>query len=320
MLEQRPADIVLADWLMPEMGDLELTSAIRQLDESLNRYTYVLLLTAKEGVDALAKAFDEGVDDFVQKAEMDIQLIPLLLSAERLVNNQNRLLAENNLLVNANTNLKKLITIDKLTGLGNRQHAMRRLTATLKHVDARDVVVCLTLLTVDNIAELEKKHSVVVKTPSLAWADAYANLVRPLDSVTRISTNQVAVIAHLPDTKGCASFYQRIHESINHKAYKTAMGFVSVSALTSVTIVDNQNRLPSPEQLVQLASGNIARAKTDNGLAVSHWKATETVQSTRKTNRFINTKPSSPSIRYEFNPANKQGHTRICHPFILQAM
>src|SRR3990167_2668593 len=40
-LEERPASIVIADWLMPEMDGLELTRQIRQLDEASNRYTYV---------------------------------------------------------------------------------------------------------------------------------------------------------------------------------------------------------------------------------------------------------------------------------------
>ena len=37
MVETRPASIVIADWLMPEMDGLELTRRIRQLDEAANR-------------------------------------------------------------------------------------------------------------------------------------------------------------------------------------------------------------------------------------------------------------------------------------------
>ncbi|HET8730837.1 MAG TPA: response regulator, partial [Moraxellaceae bacterium] len=75
MLEERPARILVADWLMPEMDGLELTQRVRQLDEAGNHFTYVILLTAREGVEALAEAFEQGVDDFVNKSNMQDQLL-----------------------------------------------------------------------------------------------------------------------------------------------------------------------------------------------------------------------------------------------------
>ncbi|HHG4346774.1 TPA: PleD family two-component system response regulator [Pseudomonas aeruginosa] len=56
-LEQRPVSVLLADWLMPEMDGLELTARVRQLDESINHYTYIVLLTGKEGENVLGEAF-----------------------------------------------------------------------------------------------------------------------------------------------------------------------------------------------------------------------------------------------------------------------
>ncbi|HAQ26671.1 MAG TPA: diguanylate cyclase, partial [Pseudomonas sp.] len=41
LIEQRPANVLLADWLMPEMDGLELTAQVRQQDEMSAHYTYV---------------------------------------------------------------------------------------------------------------------------------------------------------------------------------------------------------------------------------------------------------------------------------------
>ena len=76
MLESRPVSVLLADWLMPEMDGLELASKVRQLDEATNHFTYIILLTAKEGDQALYQAFDQGVDDFINKSVMNQQLLP----------------------------------------------------------------------------------------------------------------------------------------------------------------------------------------------------------------------------------------------------
>src|SRR5690606_8661743 len=75
-LEIRPASVLLADWLMPQMDGLELTAQVRQLDEMADHYTYVVLLTGKEGDNVLIEAFDRGVDDFISKAAMNEQLVP----------------------------------------------------------------------------------------------------------------------------------------------------------------------------------------------------------------------------------------------------
>ena len=67
LMEQRPVSVLIADWLMPEMDGLQLTDQVRQQDEQNNHYTYVILLTARESVEALSEAFDRGVDDFIYK-------------------------------------------------------------------------------------------------------------------------------------------------------------------------------------------------------------------------------------------------------------
>jgi len=60
LIEQRPVSVLIADWLMPEMDGLELTDQVRQQDEQNNHYTYVILLTARESVEALSEAFDRA--------------------------------------------------------------------------------------------------------------------------------------------------------------------------------------------------------------------------------------------------------------------
>src|SRR5690554_7428018 len=47
LMEQRPVSVLIADWLMPEMDGLALTDRVRQQDEQINHYTYVILLTAR---------------------------------------------------------------------------------------------------------------------------------------------------------------------------------------------------------------------------------------------------------------------------------
>ena len=84
-LSERPVKLLLSDWLMPKMDGLQLTQQVRKLDESSGRYTYIILLTSREGVETQAQAFDNGVDDFVNKSVMNMQLLPRIFAAERMV-------------------------------------------------------------------------------------------------------------------------------------------------------------------------------------------------------------------------------------------
>ncbi|MCC2639089.1 MAG: response regulator with domain [Moraxellaceae bacterium] len=262
MLEERSARILVADWLMPEMDGLELTQRVRQLDEANNHFTYVMLLTAKEGVEALAEAFEQGVDDFVNKTHMQDQLLPRLLSAERITSLQNRLLGENQTLIEANAKLKRLSPFDGLTGLGNREYASRRLDEALKHVGSRGGAACYKLLTIANFDVLRKQYPpVILSQLLLAVARRLRQLVRPLDVVTRISPSQFAIITTQPSLEHCSGDnYRRLYEGINTKAFKTTAGFLSVKVLLTISACDNDALAPNPEALMSLAQAQVPKA------------------------------------------------------------
>lgn len=273
-MEERPASIVIADWLMPDMDGLELTRRIRQLDEAANRYTYVILLTAKEGVDALQKAFDEGVDDFVNKSAMTQQLVPRVLAADRLTSINNRLLAENQQLIEQNRKLKTLSTMDPLTGLGNRNYAVKRLADTVRHAQLRGGAACYLLITLVNYAELERK------TPKPIFAQLVVGvarrlrqLVRPLDILVRVSPNQFALITHQPDIEQCApAGFRRLLEGINRKEFKTSTGYLSIRCAITLVAADQGTGFPEAEPMMARAEKLVPRALETSLVISEQWK------------------------------------------------
>lgn len=274
-LEERPASIVVADWLMPEMDGLELTRRIRQLDEVSNRYTYVILLTAKEGVEALAHAFDEGVDDFVNKSLMTQQLLPRVLAAERITSLNNRLLAENQQLLEQNRKLKTLSTLDALTGLGNRTYAVKRMADTLRHAQLRGGAACYLLITIANYAELERK------TPRPVFAQLIIGvsrrlrqLVRPLDILVRVAPNQFALITHQTDIGQCSpAGFKRLLDGINRKEFKTQAGFHTIRSAISLVAADQATGFPDPEAMMKRAEELLPRALETSLIIAGKWQA-----------------------------------------------
>ena len=282
--EENPANIVIADWLMPEMDGLEMTKRIRQMDEAKNHYTYVIMLTARDGIDALKHAFDEGVDDFVNKSAMQQQLLPRVFAAERLVNNHNRLLRDvkelledNRKLEKANRTLKGLSTLDPLTGLGNKTYNLNKLNDNLSHTESRGGATCYLLIRIHGIDELEKKlPSRIVNELVVGISRRLKSLVRPLDDVSRLTKFTFAVVTHQPDLTLCVgSSFKRIVDAINHRAFKTSMGFNEVNVDMAVAAASAKYGLPSAEQLMALAEEKLKESIETQRIQHIHYKKAE---------------------------------------------
>lgn len=260
--ENSPASIIIADWLMPEMDGLEMTRHIRQNDEVTNRYTYIIMLTAKDGMEALRHAFEEGIDDFVNKSSMQQQLLPRVFAAERLVDNQNRLLRANQQLLDANRALQTFNTVDTQTGLGNHNYTLQQLKATLNHSDSRGDATCLILLRIKDWDRLIKQHPAHIIDELITGASRrLRNMVRPLDNIAHIDNATFAIITHQPDISLCtAASYRRIYDGINLRAFKTSIGYLSLTANMALASAHRDFGIPDVNSLLNLAHKELEKA------------------------------------------------------------
>jgi diguanylate cyclase (GGDEF)-like protein len=256
LLEQRPASVLLADWLMPEMNGLELTVQVRQFDEMAHHYTYVILLTGKEGENVLGEAFGSGVDDFISKAAMNEQLVPRVYAADRLCNTLQRLLQENRLLTENIASLEQRNLIDPLTGLGNNRYLHQKMLDSLRQVESRGGALCYLLIGLQDVHELHQQHGDAFYNELLTGvARRLQQLVRPLDVLVRLDESHFGLITLLTDLHECSpSSFKRLHEGINLKAFKTSEGFISLKAGISLVGLDAKGLPITPDQITEHAA------------------------------------------------------------------
>ena len=261
-MEERPVNVLIADWLMPEMDGLELTDRVRQQDEQSHHYTYIILLTAKESVEALSRAFDRGVDDFIYKSDMSKQLLPRVYAADRLADRQNTLLGSNQLLLESNRQLEQQNILDPQSGLGNRHYAHRRLQQALDYTESRGGATAYVLLGIRDWKTLEKRNGdAVLEELVQGISRRLTNLIRPLDALCRVSSHEYAVVAHFLDEEYCTpTAFKRLHDGINHKAFKTSAGYLSVQAATAVCIAGERDPIPTVEAVTEAATSGLKTA------------------------------------------------------------
>jgi diguanylate cyclase (GGDEF)-like protein len=132
LLNKERPQLIITDWVMPEMDGITLCRELRASPEFEN--IYVIILTQHDSPDKLVEAFEEGADDFVQKPITPKMFYARLRAAQRVVKLQQASEFERQQLLNysqelnvANDKLQRQALTDELTGLPNRRSALERL-------------------------------------------------------------------------------------------------------------------------------------------------------------------------------------------------
>lgn len=248
-LEKQPASIVIADWLMPSLDGTELARRVRKLDEAAERFTYVMLLTARDDFDAMRAAFDDGVDDFLNKANLRSQLLPRVLAAERLSRQINELQATRRSLSRSVDDLSTNDLVDAVTGLGNKRFTLDQLDRLVRDIDARGGAGALLHVGIANLDAVHDQFDEIAVNELISGIGAkLRGLVRPLDLVTHPESNLFAVIMRQDSIETCtSSSFKRIFDNLYMHSFKTSEGFVPVVVGVSICAVDANTGFPSPQ-------------------------------------------------------------------------
>lgn len=82
-MQHRP-DMVITDWVMPEMTGIELVKEIKRLQGS--RYTYVIMITSQGNTEDLVAGMEAGADDFIVKPFIKEELAVRIKAGIRILN------------------------------------------------------------------------------------------------------------------------------------------------------------------------------------------------------------------------------------------
>ena len=86
--QKEEPNMVISDWMMPEMDGLELCQRIRKFKRLA--YTYVILLTSKDSTGDLVAVFEAGADDYIIKPFKPDELRSRIKSGYRITQLESR--------------------------------------------------------------------------------------------------------------------------------------------------------------------------------------------------------------------------------------
>ena len=67
ILQKEKANLLVTDWVMPEMDGLTLCKKIRDAYQEKSSYLYIIVITSKSQKEDLVQVFESGADDYIAK-------------------------------------------------------------------------------------------------------------------------------------------------------------------------------------------------------------------------------------------------------------
>lgn len=273
VLEDSAASVVITEMNVGDMTGMELAEAIRDIDEELQHFTYIILIGAIHHEQVQQDQFHQSIDAVTGTKRPDV-LEHLTLAGGRISKSINDLRRSNAALENLCTDLRKGQLLDPLTGLGNREYADLSLRDTIRQIESRGGAVCLVMISLHNYEEVKQTYDTSVAGDLVvSVSEQIQGLVRPLDVVTYFSQGLFALILMQPSIEQCtADCYKRIFDGVRLKSYTTKAGFQPVSIGMSLCAATADAGPPNPEKMIKIATGGLDDSVRTESIIIHHIK------------------------------------------------
>lgn len=256
------AKFVIMDWNMPGVDGIELCRRVRCLDEQ--GYVYVVFLTVKDSRVDVIQALEAGADDYMSKPFDPLELRARVRTGERILELERRLLAENDGLQVRNEELKELVTVDPLTGVGNRRALLQSLERAHHRFSRYGETYGIAMCDVDHFKSYNDGFGHMAGDRALrSVSDALKGALRTSDEIFRFGGEELLVLTPKQTPGGMATFGERLRRSVEELRIehpKSATGVLTVSC--GLTIADGPDARGRWEDVLQRADQALYAAKS----------------------------------------------------------
>jgi diguanylate cyclase (GGDEF)-like protein len=258
--------MVVTDWMMPELDGIEVCKALRRSSEGVA--TYILILTGREEEDRVVEAFEAGADEYVCKPFNPRVLLARVRAGQRMIElreqvesdkqERARQLAEMAVL---NRRLQTAALTDVLTELPNRRYAMKRLEQELSTARRAKTPLSVIMIDIDNFKSINDEHGHDTGDAVLReTANVLRRMVRRGDVVCRLGGEEFLVISPASDVQRGKLLAERIRGAVADAPIHHGTFARNVTVSLGVAAFDGHDQ--SLDQLLKIADTRVYTAKT----------------------------------------------------------
>jgi diguanylate cyclase (GGDEF)-like protein len=244
--------MAILDWMMPGIDGVEICRRERQL--ARERYTYILLLTAKSSKADIIEGLKSGADDYLCKPVDPSELEFRLRAGGRIVELQESLF-------NACRALKQQATHDQLTDLWNRRAIHEFLTQELSRSVRESAPLGIVLADIDHFKMINDTYGHFVGDGVLS--EIAARLKRELrdyDRIGRYGGEEFLIVLPGCSTEDAVRQAERLRAAVQQTPFLVSNSTLPVT-LSAGVAVNEGSRQFDVDSLLQRSDLALYRAK-----------------------------------------------------------
>lgn len=248
--------IIITDWVMPEMDGLELCRLIRSM--KIDRYIYIIVLTAKSTKTDLIQGLEAGADEYIVKPIYQSELRVRLKGACRILELESSLKS-------SIAEIHELSVRDQLTGSFNRVYMDHHLTQEIMRSSRYHHTLSVLMVDLDHFKVINDTYGHMAGDEVLK---SCVNIIsssfrKGVDWMARYGGEEFVIV--LPETDQAGALL--VAERMRQRIAATPVNFVGceidiTASFGSVTIIPtNTVRVRYMEQVLNVADTCLYQAK-----------------------------------------------------------
>ena len=237
--------LAILDWMMPEIEGPEICRRLR--DHEKRPYQYLIMLTAKDGMQDLVDSLQSGADDYLSKPFDERELRARLHAGERILALQDELRAR--------------ATFDELTGLLNRATIRERLEREYAHAMRSGDPVSVVLTDLDDFKRVNDTRGHPVGDEVLREAaKRLATRMRSYDELGRYGGEEFLSVLPGCHLSNALQVAERMREAMERAPLETSAGGIRMTASFGVATIGHPS-FTGIDAMIAAADEALYRAK-----------------------------------------------------------
>ncbi len=267
-LQDETLRLAILDWMMPGMDGTEICKKIRRRKNY--RYTYIILLSAKDRKQDIIAGLSSGADDYMTKPVNFLELRARLQTGRRIIDLEDKLLF-------VQRQLKDLASRDSLTRLWNRVEIARFLREELERSHREKKPVGVIMLDIDYFKKINDFYGHDLGDEALLQIiSRIAKKVRKSDKIGRYGGDEILIVLPNCNVLEVRKIAERLRTSVARRGIKAGTELLPVTISAGCASSDSLSP-PSAEKLIRSADAALLQAKNQGrNCTVVHDLAVET--------------------------------------------
>ncbi|HIC47040.1 MAG TPA: diguanylate cyclase [Methylophaga aminisulfidivorans] len=240
-------DIIVVDWMMPEVNGLELCQKIRALNLTIT--PYIIMVTSNSLGQIEQTALEVGADDFVEKPIHGAVFIARLKVGARIVAMQKKLLS--------------LADTDELTGLLNRRAAIKACEIHLARLARSDKPVshCLIIADIDFFKNINDTYGHQIGDRVLNdVSNRMRNSIRPFETAARFGGEEFLVYCEATETEA-SIILNRMRQAISSSQYSYNGISINVTMSFGCVVINKRDAKHNINEFIKKADDLLYEVK-----------------------------------------------------------